>query len=185
MSESRDRRKTGSRISWWLADAGGCTALARGLLDRNLQLAVQKDIVTAPAGKSALRVWHLSPDAPKVDIYVNGKKTLSKVPYKAASNYLTLAPGKYTIAVKVAGTKATVWSGKVKTRAGRAYSATALGAVKAPDRSSASRCFTTPDLNHRSSSSRRGAARRRPSFPLPSRALVQSGTSVSRSACAT
>lgn len=114
-----------------VVDGQRYTALARGLLGRNLQLAVQKDIATAPAGKSAVRVWHLSPDAPKVDIYVNGKKTLSKVPYKAASSYLTLAPGRYTIAVKVAGTKATVWSGKVTTKASRAYSATALGAVKA------------------------------------------------------
>ena len=107
------------------------TALARGLLGKNLQLAVQKDIATAPTGKTALRVWHLSPDAPRVDVYVNGKKTLSKVPYKAASAYLTLAPGRYRLQVNVAGTKTAVWKGAVVTKANRAYSATALGAVQA------------------------------------------------------
>ena len=48
-------------------------------------------------------MWHLSPNAPRVDVYVDGKKALSKVPFKAASQYFTLSPGKHTVKVTVAG----------------------------------------------------------------------------------
>ncbi len=109
------------------------TALARGLLRgkgaRKLELAVQRDIVAAPQGKSAVRIWHLSPDAPRVDVFVNGKKTLSRVPYKAASAYLTLDPGTYRIQIRVAGTRTVVFNGRVTTRANTAVSAVALGSV--------------------------------------------------------
>lgn len=109
------------------------TALARGLLKgkgaRKLQLAVQRDITAAPQGKSAVRIWHLSPDAPRVDVFVNGKKTLSRVPYKAASSYLTLDPGTYRIQIRVAGTKTVVFNGRITTRANTAVSAVALGSV--------------------------------------------------------
>jgi hypothetical protein len=116
-----------------VADKTRYTALARGLLKgkgaRKLELAAQRDIGTAPAGKSALRVWHLSPDAPRVDVFVNGKKAVSRLPYKRATAYLTLDPGTYNVEVRVAGTKTAVFKGKVTTAAGKAYSATALGSV--------------------------------------------------------
>ena len=109
------------------------TALARGLLKgkgaQRLELAVQGDIVAAPAGKSALRVWHLSPDAPKVDVWVNGKRAVAGLAYKKATAYLTLDPGTYAVEVRVAGTKTTVFKGNVTPQAGKAYSATALGSV--------------------------------------------------------
>ena len=90
---------------------------------------MQRDITAAPQGKSAVRIWHLSPDAPRVDVFVNGKKTLSRVPYKAASSYLTLDPGTYRIQIRVAGTKTVVFNGRITTRANTAVSAVALGSV--------------------------------------------------------
>ncbi|MFC4356630.1 DUF4397 domain-containing protein [Halobium salinum] len=55
-------------------------------------------------GDAALRVAHLSPDAPNVDVYVNGEKVLSDVPFGAVSDYLTgLAPDTYTVKVTAAG----------------------------------------------------------------------------------
>jgi hypothetical protein len=115
-----------------LADKTRYTALARGLVGakkNKLELALQTDIATAPAGKAGVRVWHLSPDAPKVDIWVNGKKTLSGVPYKKASSYLSLGAGTYRIQVAVAGTKKIVLDAKVTVRADRAYSIAALGSA--------------------------------------------------------
>ena len=50
-----------------------------------------------------VRVAHLSPDAPNVDVYVNGKKTLSNVPFKTVSGYLTLPAGRYRFEVRPAG----------------------------------------------------------------------------------
>jgi hypothetical protein len=109
------------------------TALARGLLNgkgaRKLELAAQTDIQSAVAGKASLRVWHLSPDAPKVDVYVNGKKAISALAYKRATPYLTLAAGRYRVEIRVAGTKTSVFKGTLRLLAGEAYSATALGSV--------------------------------------------------------
>lgn len=116
-----------------VADKTRYTALARGLLKgkgaQKLELAAQVDITAAPAGNSGLRVWHLSPDAPRVDVWVNGKKAVSRLAYKRATPYLTLSPGTYNVEVRVAGTKTTVFKGKVTTAADKAYSATALGSV--------------------------------------------------------
>lgn len=116
-----------------VADKTRYTALARGLLKgkgaQKLELAAQRDITSAPAGQSALRVWHLSPDAPRVDIWVNGKKAVSRLAYKRATPYLTLSPGTYDVEVRVAGTKTAVFKGKITTAAGKAYSATALGSA--------------------------------------------------------
>lgn len=110
------------------------TAVARGLaVRRTAQLALQRDAATPPAAanRGSLRVWHLSPDAPRVDVWVNGRRVLSGVPYRAASGYLELAPARYAVQVRVAGTRTVVWRGTVRVFAGRATTAAALGAVQA------------------------------------------------------
>jgi hypothetical protein len=115
-----------------LADKTRYTAVARGLAGgakNKLELALQRDIAIAPAGKAGVRVWHLSPDAPRVDIWVNGKKVLSRVGYKQSSPYLELDAGTYRIQIRVAGTTTTVYSGSVAVRADRAYTIAALGSV--------------------------------------------------------
>ncbi|MDX8291768.1 DUF4397 domain-containing protein [Metabacillus indicus] len=55
-------------------------------------------------GMSRVRVIHASPDAPAVDIYVNGKLTLQNVKYKEISDYLKLPTGQYRVDVYQAGT---------------------------------------------------------------------------------
>ena len=106
------------------------TALARGLIGKGTaELALQQDIARAYPWFSALRVWHLSPDAPNVDVYVFGIRVLSNVPYKAASGYLPLPPGSYPVKINVAGTTTTVFSARLRLRSGRAYTAAALGSV--------------------------------------------------------
>jgi hypothetical protein len=50
--------------------------------------------LTGPsAGMAMVRVAHLSPDAPPVDVYVNGARALSAVPFKDVSNYLPVPAG--------------------------------------------------------------------------------------------
>jgi hypothetical protein len=56
---------------------------------------------------------------------------LAGLRFGTASPYLSLAPGTYTVRVTVAGTRTAVFNGRVALQAGRAYSATALGAVRA------------------------------------------------------
>jgi len=48
----------------------------------------------------ALRVLHASPDAPEVNILVNGTAALSGVDYKEGSGFLTLDAGSYDLAVE-------------------------------------------------------------------------------------
>ena len=59
----------------------------------------------ADAPMAMVRVAHLSPNTPNVDIWVNGKvvDTLKNVPYKTVSGYLKLPVGKYDLAVYAAG----------------------------------------------------------------------------------
>jgi len=57
---------------------------------------------------SNLRVAHLSPDAPNVDVYVDGDAVLEDVPYRAVSEYLELAPGTYDVMITAAGDQDTV-----------------------------------------------------------------------------
>jgi hypothetical protein len=55
-----------------------------------------------------VRVGHLSPDAPAVDVFVNSSAAISGLTYTnfapdAEGNYLGLAPGAYDLSVRVAG----------------------------------------------------------------------------------
>ncbi|SEO97518.1 Tat (twin-arginine translocation) pathway signal sequence [Halogranum amylolyticum] len=57
---------------------------------------------------AAVRVVHASPDAPNVDVYVDGSKVLSDVPFRAVSDYLSLKAGTYTVKITAAGDPETV-----------------------------------------------------------------------------
>ncbi len=57
---------------------------------------------------SNVRVAHLSPDAPNVDVYVDGDPVLEDVPYRAVSDYLELEPGTYEVMITAAGDADTV-----------------------------------------------------------------------------
>lgn len=51
-----------------------------------------------------VRFAHLSPDAPPVDITLpDGTKLFSNVSYRSYSDYITVAPGTYTLQVRPAG----------------------------------------------------------------------------------
>jgi hypothetical protein len=64
----------------------------------------------AMAQNANVRAVHASPDAPNVDIRVNGAlpAPLSNVPFKAASPYLSVTPGTYNFQVTPAGLAAPV-----------------------------------------------------------------------------
>ena len=55
-----------------------------------------------------LRVAHLSPDAPAVDVWVDGDVVLANVPFEAVSDYLSLPPGTFRIQVTPAGASSPV-----------------------------------------------------------------------------
>jgi hypothetical protein len=63
-----------------------------------------------PAAGAKIRVIHASPDAPAVDVLVNGDifAGLADVPYFTASDYVEVPAGSYDISINVADTTTTV-----------------------------------------------------------------------------
>ncbi len=59
-------------------------------------------------GMAMVRVAHLSPDAPNVDVYVDDEVVLEDVAYRAVSDYLELEPGTYGVQITAAGDRETV-----------------------------------------------------------------------------
>lgn len=57
---------------------------------------------------AGVRVAHLSPDAPNVDIWVDGDPVLEDVPFGAVSDYLELPVGSYEVTIAAAGDPDTV-----------------------------------------------------------------------------
>ena len=87
------------------------------------------------SGNSALlRVAHLSPDAPAVDVWVNGDVVLSDVPYEAVSSYLELSPGSYDVQVTPAGeTEPMVIDATLELESETAYTVAATGLLGEDD----------------------------------------------------
>ncbi|WP_425446913.1 DUF4397 domain-containing protein [Dethiothermospora halolimnae] len=55
--------------------------------------------------KSYVRLFHASPDAPPVDIYINNRLTASNLKFKDFTEYLPLESGLYNVKVYPAGKK--------------------------------------------------------------------------------
>lgn len=85
----------------------------------------------AQGSTAKVRVLHASPDAPAVDVYVNGNQTLTNVPFFTASDYLDLPAGTYQVQVSPTGqpASAAVIDASVTIQAGRAYTIAATGLV--------------------------------------------------------
>lgn len=92
-------------------------------------------LLAAPAfaqtGTAKVRVVHASPDAPAVDVLVNGQRALTNVPFFTASNYLDLPAGSYNIQVVPTGatTPVVIDAQGVRIEAGQAYTIAATGAL--------------------------------------------------------
>jgi hypothetical protein len=85
------------------------------------------------ADEARVRVIHSSPDAPAVDVYANGARILSDVPYKASSGYLSVPAGQYTFEIYAAGADASstgaVLTVSTELQAGVDYTVIALDSV--------------------------------------------------------
>lgn len=83
----------------------------------------------AQSGTGKVRVIHASPDAPAVDVYVDGSKVLSNVGFFTASAYLDVPAGEHRFQVTPAGAPAdqAVIDARATIQAGRAYTVAATG----------------------------------------------------------
>jgi len=90
--------------------AGGLTAATGTVLSSGEHEDDERstDEKSKDAGGAAVRVAHFSPDAPNVDVYVNGERVLADVAYGDVSPYLEVKPGTYTVTITAAGDPDTV-----------------------------------------------------------------------------
>ncbi|MFB6296602.1 MAG: DUF4397 domain-containing protein [Halobacteriales archaeon] len=82
---------------------------------------------------AGLRVAHASPDAPAVDVYVDGAKAVSDLSFRSVTGYLEVPAGEREIAVTVAGTDTTVFGPVAVTLDAEDYTALARGEVTSDD----------------------------------------------------
>ncbi|WP_436932424.1 DUF4397 domain-containing protein [Halosimplex halobium] len=61
-----------------------------------------------PVETGSVRVAHMSPDAPNVDVYVDDSEVLSDVPFGAVSDYLSVPAGERTVTITAADDAETV-----------------------------------------------------------------------------
>jgi predicted ester cyclase len=107
------------------------SVVARGTADPNdsaeLGASVFEDDNSAPTpGQVRLRVGHLSPDAPPVDILVNGDRVIENLSFPTTTDYLEVAPGTYTVGVAPTG-GAPIFEVDVTLESGNVYTAWANG----------------------------------------------------------
>lgn len=81
----------------------------------------------AAADEAFVRVVHASPDAPNVDIWVEGEIVLADVPFAAVSDYLALPAGTYNVQVTATGSTDAVIDADLELQAGTSYTVAATG----------------------------------------------------------
>ena len=86
-------------------------------------------VAQAQMNNAMVRVVHASPDAPAVDITVNGVVALEGIPFKGYTGYNPVPAGSYTLGINVAGTNNTVLTTPVTLSAGVPYTFVAAGKV--------------------------------------------------------
>jgi LPXTG-motif cell wall-anchored protein len=94
-----------------------------------LLLALVMTSATLAQGNAKVRVVHASPDAPAVDVWVDGSKVLTNVPFFTASDYLDVPAGPHDIKVTPTGdaNTAVIDAKGVAVEAGKAYTIAAVG----------------------------------------------------------
>jgi len=83
---------------------------------------------TPTGGEAMLRVAHLAPDAPNVDVAVDGSTVLEDVPFETVSDYLSVTTGEHQITVTPTGGDEPVFDQAVTLESGP-QTAAAIGEV--------------------------------------------------------
>lgn len=86
-------------------------------------------VPVAAQDEAFVRVVHASPDAPNVDVWVDGEAVLTDVPFTAVSDYLAMPAGTYNVQVTASGTTDPVIDADLTLEAGTSYTVAATGLV--------------------------------------------------------
>ncbi|MBX0295897.1 DUF4397 domain-containing protein [Haloarcula nitratireducens] len=138
-SDTTSRRRVllgiGTGITVGLAGCGGDGGSGGGGTDTETTTDTETETETStatdtPAGNASVRVAHMSPNAPNVDVYVDDSAVLEDVPFGAVSDYLDVPAGERMVEITAAGDAETsVFSGTVPVEAETAYTVAAIGEI--------------------------------------------------------
>jgi hypothetical protein len=81
------------------------------------------------SGGAQVRVAHLSPDAPAVDVLVDGEAVLEGVEFGTVSEYLGVRSGERTVTIQTAEDETVVFEGEVSVESQTKYTIAAIGEV--------------------------------------------------------
>ena len=85
----------------------------------------------ATDGDSMVRIFHASPDAPEVDVYVDGKLVVEGAGFKDITDYIMLHEGSYIVDVYAAGTQEEVLVDQtVAIEANKAYNIAVINSLE-------------------------------------------------------
>ncbi|MCS6882727.1 MAG: DUF4397 domain-containing protein [Oscillochloridaceae bacterium] len=117
--------------SYYLKSGRDYTLVARGSVasGRVGPTLLRDDNREPAAGKARVRAAHFSPDAPAVDIFINGEKAIEHLSFRRATGYLEVPAGTYTVGIAPAGGTASniIYTADLTLEAGKVYTAWANG----------------------------------------------------------
>ena len=102
-------------------------AAAGNLKDLELIPYIEKTADDLPVNESRLRAIHLSPDAPDVDVLVDGNLAFSNIGFKDATYYNQLPSRSYNIKVNIASTQNTVLTLDAELKSQKVYTIYVVG----------------------------------------------------------
>ena len=104
------------------------TIAAVGNLENIELLLIEDDINEVPSTREAtLRVVHLSPNSPAVNIIANDNTIFKNINFKESSNYIKMPSGMYDIKIALSENADVVLSSKVNLKANRIYTIFVVG----------------------------------------------------------
>lgn len=120
-------------------DGGNYSLFATGLSSNNTLTVIQAedDLQTPAAGKARVRLVHVAPDAPSVNVLVNDSLILSNAAYKNVSGFIEVPARRYTVKLNSEG-QTILERSDIVLEAGKNYTIaaqglrTGAGAITAP-----------------------------------------------------
>ena len=99
-----------------------------GNLDNLEFILIEDDIDEIPSPKeSTVRVVHLSPDSPNVNVFANGNSLFENLNFKGNSDYNKVPSGAYSMDITSSNTGDIVLSGNLNLKANRIYTIYVIG----------------------------------------------------------
>jgi hypothetical protein len=89
-----------------------------------------KDCDREPAPPARIRVLHLSPDAPNVDVYAGGARVVEDLAFARSTAFLEVPSGDYTFEVTAAGDTGAVLTAELTLLPDESYTAVAFGPLQ-------------------------------------------------------